>query len=62
MRLGTVETLTSNVKRLSTLNKKNRKKYNDLVKEMRTKKRQILKELDEMKERIKDILYTGDLK
>lgn len=41
---------------------KDKKKYNKLISEITHRKREILKELDEMKERVKDILYTGDMK
>lgn len=41
---------------------KDKKKYNKLISEITHRKREILKELDEMKERVKDILYVGDIK
>ena len=38
------------------------KKYNKLISEITHRKREILKELDDLKERVKDILYVGDMK
>lgn len=39
-----------------------REKNKQLKEEFRRRKREIIKELDEMKERVKDILYVGDMK
>lgn len=51
--------------RLLTLREKrirDKKKYNKLISEITHRKREIIKELDDLKERVKDILYTGDMK
>lgn len=41
---------------------KDKKKYNKLISEITHRKREIIKELDDLKERVKDILYVGDMK
>ncbi len=50
------------IDRLKLKLKQEREKNKQLKEEFRRRKREILKELDEMKERVKDILYVGDMK
>ncbi len=49
------------IDRLKAKLQKEREKNKELKDIIRQKRRQIIKELDEMKEKVKDILYTGDI-
>ena len=49
------------IDRLKEKVKAEREKNKQLKEEFRKRKRIILAEIDELRERIKDILYTGDL-
>lgn len=49
------------IDRLKNKLKQEREKNKQLKEEFRIRKREILKELDIMKERVKDLMYIGDL-
>lgn len=50
------------IDRLKSKLNQEREKNKQLKEEFRRRKREIIKELDDLKERIKDILYVGDMK
>ena len=50
------------IDRLKNKLKEEREKNKEFKQLIRQKRRQVLAELDEIKEKVKDILYTGDLK
>lgn len=62
MKKSEEEKLKARLLTLREKRKKDKQKYNKLISEITHRKREILKELDDLKERVKDILYTGDLK
>ena len=62
MKKSEEEKLKTRLLTLREKRKKDKQKYNKLISEITHRKREIIKELDEIKERVKDILYVGDIK
>lgn len=56
-----VKYLQNKCKRYQGILKKKNKKIRNLKSEIYKRKRQILENIEELKESIKDIMYTGDL-
>jgi len=58
----TEETLKGQLIRLRAKRIKDKEKYNNLKKEIIQMRRTILKEMKELEDKVKDIMYVGDLK
>lgn len=58
----TEETLKGQLIRLRAKRIKDKEKYNNLKSDIIRRRREILREIDELKDKVKDIMYVGDIK
>lgn len=56
------ETLKCQLKTLREKRIKDKEKYNNLKSDIIRRRREILREIDELKDKVKDIMYVGDIK
>lgn len=56
------ETLKCQLKTLREKRIRDKEKYNNLKSDIIRRRREILREIDELKDKVKDIMYVGDIK